>query len=207
MKKTLLTVALVTASLAAFAQGKVKMISDGGNLMQLGGNVMAADAADANSPVPTTGPLPSGVVLEVGLFVGTSSSSLSLATTSIINPAGGSGLPAGSYASKTTVLALAGATAGQLTYMQLWAWDSAYSTPLLAEAAGSYFGSDNVFTMNPSTGIAYASINASASPYNSTWAAAGDENPLIIQTLIPEPTTFALAGLGAAALVIFRRRK
>jgi len=24
---------------------------------------------------------------------------------------------------------------------------------------------------------------------------------------VPEPTTFALAGLGAAALVIFRRRK
>ncbi|SPE57251.1 hypothetical protein SBV1_270050 [Verrucomicrobia bacterium] len=42
----------------------------------------------------------------------------------------------------------------------------------------------------------------------STWAAVGDESPLYVPVvLVPEPSTLALAGLGAAASCISRRRK
>jgi len=51
----------------------------------------------------------------------------------------------------------------------------------------------------------------SGGPYNNVFgAAASGQIPgmnLAFIPAVPEPTTFALAGLGAAALVIFRRRK
>jgi hypothetical protein len=51
----------------------------------------------------------------------------------------------------------------------------------------------------------------SGGPYNSPWglAASGAIQGMDLNEYqtIPEPTTFALAGLGAAAVVIFRRRK
>jgi len=43
--------------------------------------------------------------------------------------------------------------------------------------------------------------------YNSVFGAAAIPGMTLTSVPVPEPTTFALAGLGAAALVIFRRRK
>jgi hypothetical protein len=45
------------------------------------------------------------------------------------------------------------------------------------------------------------------SQYNPVFSATGIPNMNFQSVSIPEPATFALAGLGAAALVIFRRRK
>jgi len=42
--------------------------------------------------------------------------------------------------------------------------------------------------------------------YQNTWAAVGDESPLVVQ-VIPEPGPFALVGLGAGALWILRQRR
>jgi hypothetical protein len=54
--------------------------------------------------------------------------------------------------------------------------------------------------MNPGSGLAY--VGSAPASANSTWVSAP-----ITMALVPEPSTFALAGLGAAALMIFRRRK
>jgi hypothetical protein len=59
------------------------------------------------------------------------------------------------------------------------------------------------------TGVAAA---PSGGPYNNIWGptTSGDIQGMnlgLVTLTVPEPTTFALAGLGAAALVIFRRRK
>jgi len=199
MKKTLLTVALATATVAAFAQGKVSLQQDGGSLVTLGSSVKAADQAYAGSNCPA-GPLPSGVVLEVGLYGGQTAGSLTLQTSELLNN-GTSGLPGGWWATAHCVTTLPGNPTAD--FFQVVVWDSAYATPAAAIAAGSYYGADNIFSMTPGTSITYPGINNGG---NTTWLAAGDENPLIVST-IPEPTTLALAGLGAAALVIFRRRK
>jgi len=207
MKKTLLTAVLVTASVAAFAQGKVALQLDGASAITLGsaGHYLAPDAALAGMQVPTTGPLPSGVVLDVGLYAGTASGSLSLATgISILNPSGGTGQAPGVPVAVHETLSFAG---GSVDYFQVVVWDSAYTSPAAAAAAGSYEGVDNIFAMTPGTGISYPAINSGG---GTTWAAVGNETTSVWAngwvSPTPEPGTLALGGLGAAALVIFRRR-
>jgi len=63
------------------------------------------------------------------------------------------------------------------------------------------------------SGISGVALNVvaapSGGPYGGVWgpASSGYIQGMTLTGQVPEPTTFALAGLGAAALVIFRRRK
>ncbi|HYL95727.1 MAG TPA: PEP-CTERM sorting domain-containing protein [Terriglobales bacterium] len=85
-------------------------------------------------------------------------------------------------------------------WFQVKVWDSAYASYAAALAAGSaYVGQGPLFQLNPGPGLTYT-FTAPAGP-NSSWT----DTPIIVAA--PEPSTFALAGLGAAALMIFRRRK
>lgn len=217
MKKTLLTLALVAASAAAFAQGKIKLANDGGSAITLSANnVMAADAGVAGQPIVTSGPaLPSGIRLSVGLYIGTSSSSLSLAsvlgtspnTTSptTLNPASGGSGVAGVINSQS--YQINGIGSGTV-FCQVKVWDSAFATyeaEVAAHPSGDdYLGANNIFTITLGTSISYPSV---VNGGGSTWAAVGNESPLIVSAIVPEPGTIALAGLGAAAMLIFRRRK
>jgi hypothetical protein len=70
-----------------------------------------------------------------------------------------------------------------------------------------------IFQVYAGSGSGYNSILATGSPSFSTWAAGaqlveGTEVGALgaIPILVPEPTCFGLAGLGAAALLVFRRR-
>jgi len=208
MKKTLLTIALAVVAGAAFAQGKVTLANDSGSLYTLSGApgaTLAPDSASAGMPIAITGPLPSGVMLEVGLWGGTSSTALTLQTEVMLNPqGGGGGAIAGETAFQHVLTTFPG---GGLDYFQVAVWNSAYSSPDLSAAAGAsgkgYVGYNHIFSMTPGTSFAYPNINNGG---GTTWAAVGDEAPLLVG-IIPEPSTFALAGLGAAALMIFRRRK
>jgi len=216
MKKTVLTLALVAASMAAFAQGKVKVVNDGASAFTLSdiNHVLAADAALAGQPIPTTGPLPSGKVLEVGLYYGATAGSLSLATIdptspnsnpSMLNPlGGGSGVPGVMNGASIKITGPSGVPAGT-TFFQVKIWDSAFSSYEAEQAAGGadYLGQSAVFSMTPGPSITYPSVLNGGS---STWAAVGNEAPILVG-VVPEPATFALAGLGAAAMLIFRRRK
>lgn len=191
MKKTILTLALVAATAAAFAQGKVQMANNGATAITFDANPLTQDAALANQGVPTTGPLPSGITLVCGLYAGTSSTSLSLYTTVVINPAAGTGQAPG-VISPTRATLPWGAV---LTFMEVKVWNNAFAD--YDAASGSYRGSTAMFTMTPGTSIAYPNTyNGGGTTYAQV--------PLIVS--VPEPSTFALAGLGAAALMIFRRR-
>jgi len=89
---------------------------------------------------------------------------------------------------------LAGTVGGEVIDVVAVAWNSAYANPWLAQAGNSFVGWGNT--------IAYTLGNGSSS---TSFAAAGS-TAFGVQP-VPEPATFALAGLGAAAMLIFRRRK
>jgi hypothetical protein len=74
--------------------------------------------------------------------------------------------------------------------MQTWAWYSV-GNPNWQTATGNK-GASQLFTVN---------VTAAPTPVNATVF------PGFTVVSIPEPSTFALAGLGAAALLLFRRRK
>jgi len=91
---------------------------------------------------------------------------------------------------------LLGSVAGSNIKVYAIAWQSIYATPQDAQAAGGSVGWGNLltYTTAPDSGSAA-----------STFAASG-QNPFGVSP-VPEPATFALAGLGAAAMLIARRRK
>lgn len=207
MKKALLTLAVVGVAAAAFSQGKVSLQIDGGSAITLGlnwWNYMPADVALAGQQVPTTGPLPSGHILEVGLYAGTSSTALSLTSTTLLNPVGGTGNASGIIPIVHIILPFAG---GTLAYYQVRIWSSTYASyeamaTAVAGGAVAYGGENNLFTMTAGTSITYPAINSGG---NTTWAAVGNESFSgwnLIAYWLPEPTSFALVGLGATMLFL-----
>jgi hypothetical protein len=77
--------------------------------------------------------------------------------------------------------------------MQTWAWYSVGAGNAAYAAATGNKGASALFTVN---------VTASPAGINSTIFPG-----FTVGTPVPEPSTFALAGLGAAALLLFRRRK
>jgi hypothetical protein len=211
MKKLLLTVTLSLACVAAFAQGKVNFINDSLHLIYFTtdtSHMLAADTAWAGAAYLNTY---SAQGLTVELWAGTSSTSLSLQSTT-------------DFTGQTTIgkwnprtVTLTGIPAG-LTYFTVDVYATAAGTYMNAAGTnGFYYGTSGLFTAVGSSTIAYNSIVNHNSPALSTWAdgtyhldslAPGYRGAIMLQVnQIPEPTTFALAGLCAAALMIFRRRK
>ncbi|SPE54291.1 hypothetical protein SBV1_180033 [Verrucomicrobia bacterium] len=166
------------------------------------GGLLPPDEALAGQPIPITGPLPSGVVFDVGLYGGTTSTLLTLQTELPLNPVGGrTGPCSGQLPFVEVDCSFPG---GAPDYFQVAVWNSAYASPFLAEAACSqYVGFNHIFTMTPGTSIAYPSIINGG---GSTWGAVGDEQPFI-HGIVPEPSIFAISGLAAGVLWILRRHK
>jgi hypothetical protein len=201
MKKTLLTLGFMAISIAAFAQGKI-LIENGLQPVWLGGTTLAADSALANTVLPydsaaggsVDNGLPSGKVIMFGLYGGPS---LTLLTALPVNS--GSGADFGQVNPANFTVPFAG---GVPANFQVKLWDAPYASFEAQELAGTqdYFYVSSVFQVTPG-------INGN-NPIDSgsltTWAPGN----LVLQvSAVPEPSTFALAGLGAAALLIFRRRK
>ena len=203
----------MTASVAAFAQGKVSFGNDSNHYFVIG-TPWAGDAAIGGGVASTAGntvsgtagaiptsPLPSGWTLIAALYAGngTSGNNLTLATSYTLD--GGNWFQAGRMT--TRGIAVAGLTGGQVDTLAVVITDVqlAVGTPFtdVAPAGAHYYGSSGLFQMTPGTSLTYPSI---VSGGGTTWAPAN-----LVINAVPEPSTFALAGLGAAAMLIFRRRK
>lgn len=200
MKKTLLTIALVAVASASFAQGKIGFGNNSAHLIYFA-DKKPADAALAGV---VNGALPSGATILVDLFGGTSAGTMTLQTTTTINTlAGGGGFGNVNFTSPN----LAGGT--QYT-MQVQVREQGFATAAASQAGGGYYGYSQTFLFTPSATIAFNSIvNATFSQWaNGTVVLPNGLGAIGLSYVpVPEPSSMALAGLGAASLLIFRRRK
>jgi len=82
------------------------------------------------------------------------------------------------------------------------AWDKNYADPFSAAAANAAVGWSGVLA------YAYQSSSVNPTAWGTQWTQSGSiAAGQMGVTAVPEPASFALAGLGAAAMLIFRRRK
>ncbi len=94
---------------------------------------------------------------------------------------------------------VAGTTAGNAYSVVVIGWDSTYTTLAAAIAANAAVGWSDLFT--------YASGASSSSPislFSGSGMTAFGTTPI---TVVPEPSTMALAGLSGLAALLFRRKK
>jgi hypothetical protein len=112
----------------------------------------------------------------------------------IVSTAGGTGFGAGQY--NVGIQYINGTAVGQGIALYVIAWEKSFGTdPLIAAAQGAGMGFSHP--------IAYI-LGSSGTPGGSL----GNANIGSFGVApVPEPTTFALLGLSAAGLLIFRRRK
>lgn len=205
MKKTLLTLSLAVASVAAFAQGKITMGNNASHLVYFAATGLKAQDSGLALTGLTQAATPSGSTFLIDLYGGASAGSLTLQTTVGLNTlAGGGGFGNVNFTSPN----LAGGV--QATF-QIKVREVGFLTAEESRDAGAYYGFSQIFTMFPSSTIAFNSIVNAGGTAQSTWAngtqVLGNGLGAISVQVVPEPSSMALAGLGAASLLIFRRRK
>jgi len=197
MKKLAAILCLAVLATGAFAQGLVKFSNNGSTLVSFG----PQGAGAATTPGPTfyycllTAPL--------GTTDPTAFTFAGIYATNTTSTTGGR-LQGGSNLGVT----VAGWAAGTSRSFEVagWsidggtAWNSAWLT---APSGMSYFGLSGI-----GQGIAGGTdSNGGSIPALAVFGAAPSITSGFTVTPVPEPGTMALAGLGAAALLIFRRRK
>jgi len=180
MKKILLTIAVAGMTAGAFAQGTVILENDLGT-----GNVTLNSLA---------GPLATKGSFQVALlwYNGSSFVQEGAVYTSGANSQDGNGY---FYGETVTVPTFA----NQGTF-EVEGWTGNFANYAAAVGGGAYVGLTASFVNNegnPATPTPAVAINGST---GSGW----NGNLVLI---VPEPSTIALGGLGAAALLLFRRRK
>lgn len=176
MKKLLFLAALLVASASAFAQGTVNI-----------NNRVTASGIDAPIFDIDGSTRLAGAGFLAQLYVGDT------AVGAAVNFRTGAG--AGYIVNTDTVRTITGIAAGGAATVTLRAWDAAFSTYEAALNGGGKYGSSLPVTL-ASTG------NPTANPPGTPVDLVGLQS----FSLVPEPSTIALAMLGGAALFLRRRK-
>jgi len=188
MKKLVLSLLLVAGTISAFAQGQV----------QFANNVVFKSSTDVSRLVYlgtiAAGNELVGTQFRAQLYYGSSAANLTaVATTGNAFRAAGTSSP-GTWASPG-LRTLTGFDVGSTVTLQVRAWDSTggFNTYEAALAAGKATGSSAAFTQ----------VIAPSGQSPDVYYIEG----LRSFAVVPEPGTFAFAGLGILGLVMARRRK
>jgi hypothetical protein len=210
MKKTIMAAACTVLTLSAFGQGYIDFQNFIATQFYFNSTASTANKVTSGTIAsqPAAGFNSAGVV-DVGLY---------WSTAMFTDPAQGTLLDTvtmsatpGTIAGNSS-LAISGTSPGQQIYVQVFAWDSAYSSPDAALAEGAYFGASSAGQANMFDGLIGAAqlVTLGAGPPAPGAPIFGTAAPLFPRTVLlsgPEPGTIAICGLGAAALLVFRRRK
>jgi len=191
MKKTIITVLAVGASVGAFAQGLVAFDN------QSNTNLFAG--ATSSGAVIQGGALASQD-FNLELWGGSTSSNLTLLAT-LTQASGGiiSGAAAGAPGQWLDVsgasYTVANVAIGGNAFLEVFGWEGGTGDTYANALAGgaTFTGNSGVF-VNGTGGGALPATELTGMP---SWSL----NP------VPEPATLALCGLGAASLLLFRRKK
>jgi len=216
MKKLVLTLTATLACVAAFAQGKISFQNDSLHLVYFDpnpANLAPGDAALAGQATAVSSNQASGVTLAADLYMGTSSSVLSLYSSTTFNAAApGPGKWGAVSVQAINPLVLGGTP----VFVEAQVRDSSFAPPstFTGQKFGTYYGASQMFTFTLGSSSVYpvmwsqtqgnwapGSFNMDTSAYGT-----GARGAIDVAT-VPEPSSFVLAGLGAAALLVFRRRK
>ncbi len=95
-----------------------------------------------------------------------------------------------------TIVPIAGTSANSTVSIYIIGWDKQYATAAAAQAAGSAVGWSSVFS--------YGLVSNTGTPVSMPLSGSV---PFGVVPPVPEPASFALAGLGMAAMLVSRRRK
>jgi len=189
MKKLAVILCLGALTTGAFAQGLVNFFNNPTTLISAGqvGNaqVLAAGNPGAYYFGLLTAPVGSSTFTFAGAY-GTNQS------------------PAGRFTGGNGV-AVTGWGAGVTMQYEIAGWSASLGAtfnPAWLTQAPDGFGLSAV-----GTGAAGGATSAGVLPNYNLFGGTGLTSGFTIVTTVPEPTSMALAGLGAAALLIFRRRK
>jgi len=231
MKKTLLTALLMAgAGAVVYGQATLGSIQWGNNLTgfrapiynidPLNSSTALAGQSSLGTPAGSTvygGPLigasgnPAGTTYTFAFFAAAGanqpSSALVLLGSTTFRTATGNGLPAGLVAG--AVATVPGSTAGNQATFQIRVWNNqggTITTWAAAEAAwlnglGTEPAGVSQLVNSGSLGGTDSTGSPVITPISSGWTS------FQLTATVPEPTTLTLAGLGAAAMLIFRRRK
>jgi len=189
MKRIILSAICLAAWSSVFAQGKVTLAVDSASLVTLDSNpanVLPADTGLAGQPVGNQTPLPSGVVVTIGLYAGTNPTSLALQGAGRMDdPAFASGVVAWTRVHHIILSGINGTTSGTpigsgTPWMQVKVWDSAYASYELTPA-DHYRGQGALFQMNPGNSLAYPTTAPPS--VNSTWV----EAPIVVRAATGSP--------------------
>jgi len=226
MKKTLLTTLLmVGAGAVVYGQASLGQINWGNNISGFRAPIYNPDTG--NPQLSTVGQsslgTPTGSTVYTGTLIGANSgpgasytfaffagpgnapsNSLVLAASTTFRTATGNALPAGLVVGGTaTVPGTSGGASGEF---QIRVWNNQGGTiTTWAQAESAWISGLTQAGVSPLVQVAaYGGIDAGGNPV----LAPGDTGWTSFSlTSVPEPTTMTLVGLGAAALMIFRRRK